>query len=71
MILVTEIEIETTPWTDTRTTYMPSSNRQDTRDDSRQSMDNDTIPENVGLNNKTDRFDLSHLAMTGDKTAKT
>ena len=33
--------------------------------------DKDTIPENVGLNNKTDRFDLSHLAMTGDKTAKT
>ena len=34
-------------------------------------MDKATIPENVGRNNKTDRFDLSHLAMTGDKTGKT
>ena len=33
-------------------------------------MDKDTILQNVGRNNKTDRFDLSHLAMTGDKTAK-
>ena len=33
--------------------------------------DNDTILENVGRNNKIDRFDLSHLAMTGDKTVKT
>ena len=29
-------------------------------------MDRATIPENVRLNNKTDRFDLSHLEMTGD-----
>ena len=34
-------------------------------------MDNDTIPENVGQNNKIDQFDLSHLAMRGDKTGKT
>ena len=34
-------------------------------------MDKEPILENVGLNNKTDRFDLSHLAMTGDKTGKT
>ena len=34
-------------------------------------MDKDTTLENVGRNNKIDRFDLSHLAMTGDKTAKT
>ena len=34
-------------------------------------MDKNTILENVGLNNKADRFDLSHLAMIGDKTAKT
>ena len=34
-------------------------------------MDEDTILENGGRNNKIDRFDLSHLAMTGDKTAKT
>ena len=34
-------------------------------------MDKDRILVNVGLNNKTDRFDLSHLAMTGDKTGKT
>ena len=34
-------------------------------------MDKETILENVGRNNKIDRFDLSHLAMTGDKTAKT
>ena len=34
-------------------------------------MDKDTILENVGRNNQIDRFDLSHLAMTGDKTAKT
>ena len=33
-------------------------------------MDKDTILVNVGLN-KTDRFNLSHLAMTGDKTGKT
>ena len=33
-------------------------------------MDKDTIPGNVGWNNRTDRFDLSHLAMTGDKIAK-
>ena len=34
-------------------------------------MDKDTIPENVGRNNKIDRFNLSRLAMTGDKIAKT
>ena len=34
-------------------------------------MDKDTILGNAGLNNKADRFDLSHLAMIGDKTAKT
>ena len=34
-------------------------------------MDKDTIPESAGRNTKTDRFNLSHLAMTGDKTAKT
>ena len=34
-------------------------------------MDNDTIPEHVGRNSKIDRFGFSHLAMTGDKTAKT
>ena len=34
-------------------------------------MDKDTILESAGRNNKTDRFDLSHLVMTGDKTAKT
>ena len=34
-------------------------------------MDKDTILENVGRNNKIDRFYLSHLVMTGDKTAKT
>ena len=34
-------------------------------------MDKDTILENVGRNNKIDRFDMSRLAMTGDKTAKT
>ena len=34
-------------------------------------MDKDAILENVGRNNKINRFDLSHLAMTGDKTAKT
>ena len=33
--------------------------------------DKDMILENVGRNNKTDQFDSSHLAMTGDKTAKT
>ena len=33
-------------------------------------MDNDTIPENLGRNNKTNRFDLSHLAMTGKKPPK-
>ena len=33
--------------------------------------DKDTIIENVGRNNKLDRFDLSHLAMTRNKTAKT
>ena len=32
---------------------------------------NDTIPENVGRNNDTDQIDSSHLAITGDKTAKT
>ena len=34
-------------------------------------MGKDTLLENVGRNNKTDRFDLSHLAMTGDKATKT
>ena len=34
-------------------------------------MGEDTILENVGRNNKIDRFDLSHFAMTVDKTAKT
>ena len=34
-------------------------------------MDKDTNLENVGRNNKTDLFGSSHLAMTGDKTAKT
>ena len=34
-------------------------------------MDKDTILESAGRNNKINRFDLSHLAMTGDKTAKT
>ena len=34
-------------------------------------MNNDTIPESAGRNNKIDRFDLSHLAITEDKTAKT
>ena len=34
-------------------------------------MEKHTILENVGRNNKIDRFDLSYLAMTGDKTAKT
>ena len=33
--------------------------------------DNGIILENVGRNNKIDRFDLRHLAMTGDKIAKT
>ena len=33
--------------------------------------DKDMILENVGRNDKIDRFDLSHLAVTGDKTAKT
>ena len=33
--------------------------------------DKNTILESAGWNNKTDRFDLSHLVMTGDKTAKT
>ena len=32
-------------------------------------MDKDTTLESVGRNNKIDRFDLSHLVMTGDKTA--
>ena len=34
-------------------------------------MEKDIIPENVGLNNKKNRFDLSYLAMMGDKMAKT
>ena len=34
-------------------------------------MAKNTIPENVGRNNNADQFNLSHLAMTGDKTAKT
>ena len=34
-------------------------------------MDKDTIPENVGRKNKIDRFDLSHLAMRGNKIAQT
>ena len=34
-------------------------------------MEKDAIPESVGVNNKTDRYYLSHLAMTGDKIAKT
>ena len=34
-------------------------------------IDKDTILENVGRNSKIYRFDLSHLAMTGDKTNKT
>ena len=33
-------------------------------------MDKDTILESAGPNTKTDRFDLSHLVMTRDKTAK-
>ena len=33
-------------------------------------MDRDKILENVARNNKKHRFDLSHLALTGDKTAK-
>ena len=33
-------------------------------------IDNDTILENVGRNNQIDWFDLSRLAMTGDKTTK-
>ena len=33
-------------------------------------MDKNTIPENVGRNNKIDRFDLSHLAMTREEMAK-
>ena len=34
-------------------------------------MDKDTILESGGRNNRTDRFDLSHVVMTGDKSAKT
>ena len=34
-------------------------------------MDNGTILENVRRNSEIDWFDLSRLAMTGDKTAKT
>ena len=34
-------------------------------------MDKDTIPESVGRKNRIDWFDLSHLAMTGDKITKT
>ena len=34
-------------------------------------MDKDTILESAGRNTKTDRFNLSHLAMTGDKIATT
>ena len=34
-------------------------------------MDKGTILGNIGRNNKIDRVDLSHLGMTGDKTAKT
>ena len=34
-------------------------------------MDEDTIPEILGRNNKIDRFVLSNLAMTGDETAET
>ena len=33
-------------------------------------MDKNTILQNVGRNNKRDRFDLSHPVMTGDKTDK-
>ena len=33
--------------------------------------DKDTILENVVRNNKIDRFHLSHLATTGEKTNKT
>ena len=32
--------------------------------------DKDTILENAARNNKTDWFNFSHLAMTGDKNAK-
>ena len=55
---------------DNRNPYMPSRNRQDKRDDSRQRYGQRYNLENVGRNNKIDRFDLSHLEMTGDKTAK-
>ena len=34
-------------------------------------MDKDRILESTGRNTKKDRFDLSHLAKTGDKTGKT
>ena len=91
IILVTENEIEITPWTgearmthgktqeaDTKTTHGITETHTCRRAIDKiiamihvRDMDKATIPENVGLNNKTDRFDLSHLAMTGDKTAKT
>ena len=91
IILVTENEIEITPWTgearmthgktqeaDTKTTHGITETHTCRRAIDKiiamihvRDMDKATIPENVGLNNKTDRFDLSHLAMTGDKTGKT
>jgi len=91
IILVTENEIETTPWTgETKMTHgktqeadmktiheIPEPHTCLRATDKTlamihaRDMDKDTILENVGLNNKTDRFDLSHLAMTGDKTVKT
>ena len=56
---------------DNRNTYMPSRIRKTNAMIHARDMDKDTILENVGRNNKIDRFDLSHLAMTRDKTAKT
>ena len=91
IILVTENEIETAPWTgepkmthgktqeaDTKTTHGISETHTCLRAIDRTNamihasdMDKDTILVNLGLNNKTDRFDLSHVVVTGDKTAKT
>ena len=34
-------------------------------------MDKDTISESAGRNNNTDQFNLSHVALLGDKIAKT
>ena len=91
MILVTENEIETTPWTgeakmthgktqeaDTKTTHeiiethtCPHAIDKTIAMIHARDMDKNTILESASRNTKTDRFDLSHLAMTGDKTAKT